>query len=150
MRLNPVHAAQWPFHQLTHTHSTASQVPLLHVHTSQHTMLSSHFALLFQSSLAQQQHNSLLFAFASTPSPCFCLTTPLPHTQAQSSLHHIHYTSVPSKSLSFLLLITVVGPFELFKAARAARKTPSAPKRDDLSAERGRRGKDESEREGER
>lgn len=43
---------------------------------------------------------------------------------AHTSLHHFHYTSSPSKSLSFLLLITVVGPFELFKAARAARKDP--------------------------
>lgn len=55
-----------------------------------------------------------------SPASLFCSTTPHPPT----SLHHLHYTSSPFKSPSFLLLITVVGPFELFKAARAARKDP--------------------------
>lgn len=114
------------------------------------TMLTSHFAIQMQLSLAPLSNNRAMLFALFYPLSLFCWTTPHPHTHrhthtgTNTHLHHFHYMSFPSKSLSFLLLIMVVGPCELFKAVRAARKAPSAPKRDDLSAER------ESRREGKR
>lgn len=133
----PVNHKHTHHHSLTHyvLRASSPHTHSKHSNRSQYTMLTSHFALQLHLSLAQLSNSRTLLFALFYPLPLFLLNNP-PHTHIHTRLHHIHYTSFPSKSLSFLLLITVVGPFELFKAVRAARKTPSAPKRDDLSAER--------------
>lgn len=90
-----------------------------HAHTRSQSPLRNADFSFWPTHAAQQQQKRAL---------CSSLTRLLvllrDASTAHTSLHHFHYTSSPSKSLSFLLLITVVGPFELFKAARAARKDP--------------------------
>lgn len=94
-------------HCIKHAH-TRSQSPL---HNADFSFWPTH--------AAQQQQKRALCSFLTR-----LLVLLHDASTAHTSLHHFHYTSSPSKSLSFLLLITVVGPFELFKAARAARKDP--------------------------
>lgn len=94
--------------------------PVNHTHTGTHTHRAHNADFSFwpthaaQLGSAQQQQNGALCP--PTPHPPLVLLNDA--SPAHTCLHHFHYTSSPSKSLSFLLLITVVGPFELFKAAR--------------------------------
>lgn len=81
-----------------------------HAHRAHCTMLTSHFGLHMQLS-----NNRTVLSALFSPASLFCSTTPHPPTPASiTSTTRLP----PSKSLSFLLLITVVGPFELFKTAR--------------------------------
>lgn len=140
----------WPFPSVTyiylHILNTPSSVPSLNMHTHVHTHILIHNADFSfcpvnaaQLGSAQQQQNSALCSFLP---PLLVLlnsaayTLAHAHTHTHTLLSHPLHVFFASKSLSFLLLIMVVEPFELFKAVRTARKTPSAPKRDDLSAER--------------
>lgn len=129
---------------VNHTHTHTYNLTLLpqcilstHKHTPIHNAEVSscpkNSALLGS---AQQHHNSALCSFLPLVLVLFNNASP---TNTQTGAHTLTQASITSTTclfLSFLLLITVVGPFELFKAVREARKTRSAPKRDDLSTER--------------
>lgn len=84
-----------------------------HAHTRSLSPLHNADFSFWPTHAAQQQQNRALCSFLTRLLVLLSDASPT-HT----SLHHFRYTSSPSKSLSFLLLITVVGSFELFKAAR--------------------------------
>jgi len=137
-------------HTCTNAHSNNTGIPSIYTHTHTCTQVSIHSAdfsfwptIAARLGSAQQQQNSALCSYSST-SPCFCLTTPLQYTHTYTHFNHNHCTSFPSKSLSFLLLIMVVGPFELFKAAQAGRKRWSVCRGrvKDSGRETGKRGAD--------